>query len=190
MLESLLNTKLKKAILGILFGQPKRSFSVDELRYLTKGPRRQTMEVVREFVRVELLETASAKKGRRLYRLNAYFPLFNELRDLVSPGRRQKPDDQITRKLRQIVNIRLAALSGIFTFQPHLPVDMLLVGDGVSGTKLSRVLSEIEEMVGQEVNYTLLSQAEYDSRRFMSDRLIRDVLDNPHLVVFNYLRDK
>jgi len=190
MIDNLFNTKLKKALLGVFFGNSKRSFSIDELRFLTKGSRAAIAEAVREFAHADLLEAAQNKKGRRFYQLNSHFHLRDELRELVTAVARPKASDEVGRRLRSVPNLRLAVLSGIFTLQPKLPVDLLLVGDEISVTRLDRALSEIEDMVGQEVNYTLLSRLEYDDRRFMSDRLIRDVLDNPHLVVFNYIRGK
>ena len=70
----------------------------------------------------------------------------------------------------------------------YLEVDLLLVGDAIKRPKMLKVIAEIEKTVGEEVNYVVMDSKEYDYRRMMSDRLIRDILDNHHEIVFNTLK--
>ncbi len=188
MLENLLESKLKKRLLEIFFRLPERSFSAVELQAITDARKPQLAQALREFVRSQVVSTAS-KKYHRFFRLNPHFPLYDELKDLVlERGQTIPAEDVVGKKLRSIPNVKLAVLSGVFTLQPRLPVDILLVGDDMNGTKMLHVLQEIEKLVGMEVNYAAMSAAEYDYRRMMSDRLVRDILDYPHLVIFKNLK--
>lgn len=186
MLESLLNSKLKKKLLSIFFSHPKRSFSAFELGKMAEASPLLVSRALREFHRALLLENASRKQVR-YFRVNPRFLLYDELKDLVSEEG-HLPEDLVGQKLKKIPNLKFIVLSGIFTLEPKLPVDLLLVGDGVSRLVVQKVLGEIENMVGQEVNYAVIAVAEYEHRRFLRDRLIRDILDYPHIVVVDGLK--
>lgn len=184
MLENLISSRLKKKLLAIFFNFPKRSFSVFELRVMTGASIAQISQALKDFVRGDLVSVGS-RKQRRFFRINPHFRLYDELRDLAAPSDGGAPEDEVSRKIRQIPNLKLAVLSGVFTLQPHLPVDLLLVGEDVNRLRLARALADIERLCGQEINYAVMDPQEYNYRRMLSDRFIRDVFDNPNLVVFN-----
>lgn len=187
-LENLLNTRLKRQLLGIFFAYPKRSFSVCELRVMTAPRIAKLREALREFKNHGLVEIA-ARNQVRFYRLNRHFALYDELRDLLT-SRGKALDDEVAKILERIPHLKLAILSGIFTMQPRLPVDVLLIGDEINRARLARDLKEIEKIVGCDVNYALLNFKEFQERQMMNDRLVRDVLDYPHLVAVSNLKKK
>lgn len=186
MLDNLLNAKLKKKLLGIFFAHPQRSFSLFELRAATGAKNSQIQKVLREFVRAQVVEAAH-KKQKRFFRINPHFRLYEELEDLL-PSSEFDAEDEVSRLVKKIPNVNLAILSGIFTFQPQLGVDLLLVGDGLNRFRVSRVLEEVQKLAGQEVNYAMMKEEEYKSRQMMSDRFMRDILDHPHLVILDNLK--
>lgn len=188
MLENLLNNKLKRGLLGILFACPTRSFSIPELKNITRGNIKHINQALREFVRADIVEAASQKQ-KRYFRINPYFRLYEELEGLIS-DQEIEFEDEVCRKLKQIPDVKLVMLSGIFTLQPQLPVDLLVIGEEVNRAKLQRILADIEKLVGQEINYTIMSRLEYEYRQMMNDRFVRDIIDYPHLVVFNNLKNK
>lgn len=141
-------------------------------------------QAIREFARAQVINVAS-KKHKRIFRIDPHFRLYDELKDLVMESEWYRGDDEITRLVKRISNMNLAILTGIFTFQPQLTVDLLFVGENINRSQLIRILNEIEKLVGQEVNYAALDPKEYEYRRLMNDRFIRDVLDHPHLTVFD-----
>ena len=79
-------------------------------------------------------------------------------------------------------------MSGIFTLQPQLPLDLLVVGEDINRARLQRVLADIKKLVGEEINFAVLDAKEYEYRRMMNDRFVRDVLDYPHLILRNTLK--
>lgn len=186
MLEGLLATKIKQKMLAIFFGMPRRSFSLGELRALTSAPLSQLTNNLREFIGDDLLNVA-VKNRHRLYRINPRFPLYSELQDLTAGFGSAVTEDEISKRLKRLPRLKLAILSGVFTFQPHLAADLLLVGEDVNRPRLQQMLSEIEKITGQEINFALMDRREYEYRQMMNDRFLRDVLDNPHLVLINHL---
>ena len=184
MLESIINSKLKKAVLAVLLLYPKRSFAPQELAAMVHGPLRQVHESLRDLGRAEVVEIA-AKKGRRYYRVNSYFPLLHELRELAFDPK-PRYDDGVAKRLRQLSDLRLIVLSGIFTAAARQPLDILLVGDAVSRPKLTRAIEEIEDLTGQEVSYALLPKDEYQERLFMNDRMIRELAAHDGVMQVNY----
>jgi hypothetical protein len=183
MLENLLNTKLKKRILAILFRFPQRSFSRNELKELSAGATQPVALALREFARGEVVNMAQ-RGARKYYRVNPRFPLYGELQDLIAEEG-FAVEDQVAKRLKLVPNLRLLVLSGIFTLQPHLPVDVVVVGDYINRLRLQRELAEVERLIGQEVNFAVLGAEEYQYRRMMNDRFIRDVFDYPHVIVLN-----
>lgn len=186
MLENLLNSKLKKKLLQIFFALPQRGFSAAELKEMSGGRKGQLLEALRGFVKAQVVSIGT-KRQKRFFRINPHFRLYGELEDLVSEGYLEV-EDLVAKRLKQIPNLKLAVLSGVFTLEPQLPVDLLLVGQGINRLRLLRILTEIEKLIGQELNYTIMSPEEYEYRQLMNDRLVRDLLDYPHLIVFNTLK--
>ena len=187
MLENLLATKLKKKLLSIFFAFPKRSFSLLELRNLTEVGERMISLALKELLRADVVSFVT-KMRRRYYRINPRFHLYHELEDLAVD--RNLREDEVSRCLKKLPNLKLAVLSGIFTFQPELSTDILLVGEDLRWTRLVAVLAEIEKLTGEEINYTTMDLAEYEYRRMLNDRFIRDIFDHSHLVVINNLKNK
>ena len=85
--------------------------------------------------------------------------------------------------------MRAAFLSGIFCGQPGLPVDLLLVGR-VNLNKLSDFLHSAEKMMGQEINYSVMTVDEFLLRRDTFDKFIKEILDYPRWVVVDELKNK
>lgn len=190
MLENLLDTKSKKKLLSILLASPKRSFTAQELAKSAEISVRAASLAIRELSRADAVASA-ARTRKRLFRINPRFALYQELSDLIAGDtKKDKDEDLVSRSLKKIPNAKLVIMSGVFTFQPHLPTDLLVVGDSVSRIRLSRTLSELEKLTGLAINYTVMPVAEYQYRQMMNDRFVRDVLDYPHLFAVNSLKHK
>ena len=140
---------------------------------------------LRELARADVLQVKN-KRQQRYFRINPRFKLYDELKDLIE-DQRLSSDDEVSRRLKRLVGARLIVLSGIFTFEPHLPADIFVVGE-VNRKNFYKIISEIEKLAGQEINYTIMDKSEYEYRLTMNDRFIRDVFDNDHDVVLNSLR--
>jgi len=124
----------------------------------------------------------------KTYFINPSFIFFDELRSLVlksSPASKSR----MLKRIKGLGRIKLVVLSGIF-MRPDRELsrtDLLVVGDDVSQKRLENFLKQLEAEVGCEIQYSLLSSDEFNYRRKMLDRFLRDVLERPNEVLINKL---
>src|SRR3989338_7893661 len=85
---------------------------------------------------------------------------------------------------------RLAAvvLSGSFVGDPTRPADLIIAADGLNEGRLARAIRTLEPEFGREIRYAAFSTTEFRYRLTVQDRLIRDTLDFPHLVLLDKTR--
>ena len=85
---------------------------------------------------------------------------------------------------------RLAAvvLSGSFMGDPSRPVDLLVAADSLNEARLETAVKALERQFGREIRYAAFSGPEFRYRMTIQDRLIRDTLDYPHLVLLDKTR--
>jgi hypothetical protein len=83
--------------------------------------------------------------------------------------------------------IRMIILAGIFVGEWEERLDVLIVGDKVKERMLRERIRGLEAEIGKEIRSALLSSENFYYRLNMNDKLVRDVLDYPHTVVFDKL---
>ncbi len=93
--------------------------------------------------------------------------------------------DELFVAIKKLGEIQGAFLSGAFTGQPQLPVDLLLVGK-INLTKLDLFLQNCRKMLGIEINYSIMTLKEFLMRRDTFDRFLKDIFDYRHLVVLDH----
>lgn len=85
---------------------------------------------------------------------------------------------------------RLSAviLSGNFMGDPTRPADLIVAADGLSESRLESAIKRFEPQLGREIRYAAFSTPEFRYRMTIQDRLIRDTLEYPHLVLLDKTR--
>lgn len=76
-------------------------------------------------------------------------------------------------------------LSGSFMGDPSRPADLLVAADALNEGKLESAVRGLERQFGREIRYAAFSAPEFRYRMTIQDRLIRDTLDYPHLVLLD-----
>ena len=79
-------------------------------------------------------------------------------------------------------------LSGSFMGDPSRPADLLVAADGLNEKRLEAAVRDLERRFGREIRYAAFSGPEFRYRLTIQDRLIRDTLDFPHLVLLDRTR--
>src|SRR3989344_570890 len=74
-------------------------------------------------------------------------------------------------------------LSGSFVGDSSRPADLLVAADGLNEGRLETAVRALERQFGREIRYAAFSGSEFRYRMTIQDRLIRDTLDFPHLVL-------
>ena len=125
------------------------------------------------------------KKGNiRLWQLDPSFPFISPLRDILK-------NDLISRKKQLIQQfsrcgkIGLIVISGVFLGDSESRADLLIVGNKLKRTSITRVIKDLEAEVGKELNYAVLDTADFQYRLNACDKFVRDVLDYPHSVILD-----
>jgi predicted nucleotidyltransferase len=75
-------------------------------------------------------------------------------------------------------------ISGIFIKNKDSRVDILVVGDRLRKSRVEEEVKKLEAEIGTELIYAVFETKEFNYRLSMYDKLIRDILDFPHEVIF------
>jgi predicted HAD superfamily phosphohydrolase len=146
---------------------------------------------------VEIQFSASAKGGKNRktpkkkkikgLALNPNFALLAQLKSLIlnaAPIAR----DQLLKKLKVLGSrLKLIILSGIFIDRPDSKIDIVVVGDSISRSRLESVLRAIETEIGKELNYASFSTEEFLYRLSMFDHFVHEIMESPHEKLLNKL---
>lgn len=187
MLEEIIDSKTDSAVLSFFLTMPERSFSVLEVSRRLNIPFLKAAHCLAKLAGAGLL-TGFVKKTKKYYYINPHYKLLPEIKNFWAKNS-QKGKDELFLAVKRLGDVRAAFLSGIFTGYPNLPVDVLLVGK-INLNKLSDFLKAAEKMMGQEINYSVMTVEEFLQRRDTFDKFIKDVFDYRHLAVVDELGKK
>lgn len=162
--------------------RPKRREKPKRQPRRKRSSRSRPRRIIRKIARKRKIST-----GKKEYRANQNFELFEELRKLLikaSPSAFPK----LVEDLRKIGKIKLVIVTGIFFNIQDSRIDLLVVGDNISLPRFINVIKNTEAEVGKELRYVILGQDEFLYRYEMFDRFLRDIIDGPHQKIVNRLR--
>lgn len=182
-LISLFGSKEKTRILRFFLQNPEQEFGLKEIakrNLLRPKAAKKALDILKKikfiFVR--------SKKGKISYVLNQNFIFYPELKNLVAKDN-VYPQSRSLDKVKNIGNVKLAAVSGAFINYPKSKADMILVADAVSRAKLKNLMNGLEAEIGKEVDFVLMSMDEFKYRLNMLDKFILEFLEGPHEEVVN-----
>jgi len=187
MLSQLLSSKPKTNLINLLLAHPGRSFSFTELRINSSCPNKLLKQTLKELDKMEFL-ILSAKNRIKYYQMNRHFPLYPELVNLLRKVK-TLPKDELAQNAARVGDCRLVALTGVFVGKPRMETDLLFVGK-VGAGRLAQFLKLAEKFAEQEINYTILSLQEFEYRKSMNDRFIKNILENNPVLVIDKVRKR
>ena len=183
-------TKGQQRVLGVLFGNPDRSFYANEIISLAGSG---TGAVQRELARLEgagLVTVARVGKQKH-YQANAAAPVFAELRALVLK----------TSGLADVLRAALAPLSAeiraAFVYgsvaknedAATSDIDLMVISDRLTYADLFSVLEEVSARLGRRVNPTVYAPAELVRRARQGNAFVKRVLAQPKIWLIGGERD-
>jgi hypothetical protein len=181
-------------ILGKMLGNPAR-VKIMRLFLLNKGKGFKTKEVVKRsragsnivHREIRLLSSVGFIKKRTRTSLEWYFnPLFKyagEFEDLLV--RSDSLNKQtILNNFKNVGRVKFIVVSGVFIKNNDSRVDLLVVGDKMKRGKIEAGIRRLEAEIGVELVYAIFDTKEFIYRLNMYDKLVRDILDYPHEVLF------
>jgi predicted nucleotidyltransferase len=112
---------------------------------------------------------------QKYYQLNRKYPLFNEVRSIIARTISAVP--LLVESLKKIDGIKEAYLYGSFARNQQdaaSDVDVLVISNPKSDT-LAEIVQKLERRLGREINYTVLTRKELESRRGRKDAFLENV---------------
>lgn len=175
-------TKGQQRVLGVLFGNPRRSFFANEIIALAGSG---TGAVQRELVRLAGAGLVTTRRvgNQKHYQANSASPVYKELRGLVMK----------TSGMADLLRAGLAPVgSGImaaFVFgsvakgqdTAASDIDLLVISDTLTYAELFGALEPVAGRLGRKVNPTVYSRKDFASRIRQDNAFVKRVLAQPKL---------
>jgi predicted nucleotidyltransferase len=177
-------SETQQRVLGLVFGQPDRSYRTNELIKLADVG---SGSVQRELTRLVSSGLVSRTKdgGHTRYQANRSAPIFEELATIIE--KTSGVAGVVQRALEPIASkIDLAILYGSVAKREDnatSDIDVLVVSDDVALEELFEALEAAEVRLGRKVNPSLYTRSEFRSRRTAKHPFLTKVLASKHVVL-------
>jgi predicted nucleotidyltransferase len=183
MLAKLLGSKLRAKVLGWLFSHPDEHYFVRQLTALLKE---DSTNISRELARLEKMGIlVSTQVGRQKhYQASKKCAIFEELRGLAvkTTGLADVLREALAPLASQIVTTFVYGSMASGEAISASDVDLLVVGN-IDEMALHGAISQAENRLARQVNYTLMSQREFRERSSQKDGFLARVLSGPKLMI-------
>lgn len=173
---------LQQRLLGVLFGQPDRSFYGNELLRLTGTGRGALQRELEKLAAAELV-TVKFIGNQKHYQANAASPIFAELRGIVL--KTIGLADVLRMALTDVADrIRIAFVFGSVakgTDTAASDIDLMVVADELGYTDLFEGLATAEQMLGRKVSPSLYTPAALVEKIRADNSFVLRVLSQPKI---------
>ena len=175
-----LRSKARQRLLAYYFTNPAARHHLRDLaERLSIDPSNLSKELRR--LERERLFQSEVSGRQRYFRLNREYFLFEELRSIVAKTIGATP--LLAKSLGKIKGIEDAYLYGSFARNQQdaaSDIDLLVIGNP-KGDALAEATRKLERRLGREINYTVLTRGEFESRRARKDAFLENVWRNKRI---------
>jgi predicted nucleotidyltransferase len=190
-LADALFSSTQKRVLGLLFGQPQRSFYANEIIERLGAGSGAVQRELKKLAESGLVEV-SWVGNQKHFQANPDSPIFPELRALMR--KTVGLADPVREALEPAQEaIELAAVYGSVAKGQEIAtsdVDLMLVSDTLTLEAVYRLLAGAEQALGRKINPTLYTSDEFRRRRRRGDSFLKRVLSGDLLVLLGSLTDE
>ena len=183
-LSDALFTNTQKRVLGLLFGQPDRSYFASELISLVNAGSGTVQRELEGLLDSGLI-TMTPVGNQKHYKANRAAPIFEELRSLVT--KTVGLVDPLREALQPLAKqIRLALVYGSIakgTDTARSDIDLMIITDDLPMERIFAALAPVEKLLGRPINPTLLTPKEFLDRRRSGQAFLTKVLAGDHIVL-------
>ena len=180
-------SKLRSDLLGFLYSHTGESFYLRELgTILSKEPGNLCREL--RNCETEGLVTSKKRGNQKYFAVNAEYPLFAELKNIVA--KTYGVESQLKEVVAKHNGITLALLYGSFAKGAEnaaSDLDLLVVGD-YAESELVSDLNKLEKEIKREINYVSFSNAEFKKKKKEKGGFLSLVLKEKHIILKGKLR--
>lgn len=181
-LNYLFTSKVRIKILQLFLTHSQDSFHVREIVRRTGQEINGVRRELSRLKQIGLLKS-EARQNRLFYTLNFDFLLFYELLRMI--GKSTGLGGRLLTEQSKIGKVKLAVIALRYLLGAKAlesEVDLLLVGK-LNLDELKKLVAEAEQQNGREINYTVMTEEEFNFRKKRKDHFIQNILLQPHLVL-------
>jgi len=177
-------TRVQQRVLGILFGQPDRSFlSKEVIRLANSG----TGAVHRELKRLagSGLVTVEAAGWEKHYQANRGSPVFEELCALIlkTVGLMEPIREALLPLADGILVAFVYGSVAKGTDTARSDIDLMVISEALSYAEVFGALQEAETAIGRPINPNILTPSEWSRRRVEESRFLDKISAQPKILI-------
>lgn len=175
-------SKVRASVLGLLYGNPDRSYYTNEIIRLTGSGSGAVRRELEQLVAVDLV--SKHKMGNQVhYQANAASPLFHDLRNLILK----------TFGLADVLKAALTPLAEKIEFafvygsvakhqdKATSDIDIMLISDSLSYADIYPLLEEPQTKLGRPINPTFYSLAEWQTKLTAKNNFVTQLMTQPKI---------
>jgi predicted nucleotidyltransferase len=177
-------SKVQQRVLGLLYGQPRRSYQSAELIRLAGGGTGGAHRVLTRLARAGLV-TVTQRGNQKHYQANRESPVFGELRDLIL--KTVGLADPLRRSLARISGgINAAFVYGSVAKgadKSASDVDLMVISDSLGYEEVYGALQTAERRLARRINPNLMSLPAWRTKRAEKDSFVARIVARPRLFI-------
>lgn len=182
-LIKLFGSHARLKLLRLFLFNPSEAYSAAEAAERSRVERAAARRELINLTQAGLLRKRRTKVAR--YELNEKFAYLQALKNLILNT--EQRGLTVPERLRSAGTLKLIILTGVFVGDVEAGFDLLIAGERVRESVLREKIRGLEAELGRELRYALLSTDDFLYRLNMNDKMVRDVMDYPHRIVFDRL---
>lgn len=178
--SNLFRSKIRQKVLGLFFTNPKSRYYVRQLQSMFQVSVGSLHRELKHLEEIGILK--SERQGNlKFYLTNTDYPLFNELKGIVS--KTIGVEGSLRKILKDIVGISVAFIYGSFASGKETErsdIDLFLIGE-FDEDLLNKKLRSLEQYLAREITYTSMKKSEFKEEKQKKFKFLRMVLNEPKL---------
>lgn len=182
MIGTALFTKAQQNVLGLLYGNPDKSFYLNEIARKTAMGKGALTRELAKLTEAGIL-TVTRLGNQNHYQANLSCPIFNELKQVVLKTFGIK--GVLQQGLSGVLNeVEQAFIYGsVAKGEEHADsdIDLMLVGEGLSYSEVMEDLEPLEAQLHRQINPTIYTAEEYSKRLDEGHNFITKVMSQPKI---------
>lgn len=183
-ISDVLFSGVQQKVLGLLFGQPDRSFYTNELATLGMTGRGALQRELHRMTSSGLISVTVIGRQKH-YQANKHTPIYQELRGIVLKtfGLSDILRTALSESAHNIISAFIYGSVAKGTDTATSDIDVMVIADGLSYSHLFEALTKAEEMLGRKVNPTLYSPEEFTKKLRNDNHFVTRVLNQPKIIL-------
>ena len=185
-LEILFDSKARPKIINLFFQNMETYFTPKEVAKKTQANSRIVKRELEKLRKIKIL-LRSRQKKQVFYNVNPNFPFLEELKSFITVASPVSFND-VKKSFAKASKVKILFLSGCFLDEQRSPIDVLIVGDNISGSQISRAIKNIESKTGKELRWSSMTLKEFNYRFQINDRFLSDILNHKNKILINKIK--